>query len=280
MPILSDQTCIEIRQRFADLGSDSIEPSIREDWAREYGCSVITIDNIINDKSYRRPECYPAGPYRDAAIKRDADWKEEKRQRRNAKARERYTTRKYRAQVLERDNYRCVYCHTDLKAVTAHIDHCLPLADGGSEGIDNLQATCPRCNQRKKAYSPNNFTYGEVGIATYLWRRYLVDVIMEIASEMECWAKWDKWERDSFEHPFYRLCWDPENEQSLETDEEHVEIFRAALDDDLDRTRELVVKHITENNEIVVMAQEHRHWIEHAYCSDGDKWHDGACEDN
>ena len=280
MPVLSDQNCVEIRQRFADSSCAYVEPSILEEWARQYGCSVTTIDNIINDRSYRRPECYPSGELRDAAIKRSENWKEHKRLRRNAKSRERYTTRKYRIQVLERDNYRCVYCHTDLKTVTAHIDHRIPLDDGGSQDIDNLQASCPKCNRRKKAFSPNKFTHGEVGIATYLWRRHLVDLILEIASETECWAKWDEWAKDSFEQPFYRLCWNPENEQSKSTNEDHVEIFRAALDNDLHQTRELVIKHITQADEMVSMLQERDHWIEHAYCGDGDKWHDGRCEDN
>ena len=280
MPILSDESCIEIRQRLIDLGSKEVEQSIIEHWSTEFGCSTNTIENIINDRSYRRPECYPAGPQRDAAIQRDADWKEQKRLRRNAKARERYTTRKYRDQVLERDNHRCVYCHADLKIVTAHIDHRIPLDDGGSQDLNNLQATCPNCNRRKKAYSPNEFPCGEVGIATYLWRRHLVDVIMEIASETDCWARWDKWTRDSFEQPLYRLCWNPENEKSRLIDEDHVEIFRAALDNDLGLTRKLVIEHITKADEMVSMLQERDHWIEHAYCGDGDKWHDGACEDN
>ncbi len=280
MPLLSDQACIEIRQRFVDSGFDVLEPAILTALAAEYGCSTTTIDNIINDRSYRRPECYPPGDLRDAARKREEEWKEQNRLRRNAKARERYTTRKYRTRVLERDNYRCVYCHTDLKTVTAHIDHRIPLVDGGSPDIDNLQSTCPKCNRRKKAYSPSKFAYGEVGIATYLWRRHLVDVIVEFASSMECWSTWDEWDRESFERPFYALCWNPENERLLAHEEDHYKIFQAALNGELDRASELIVKHITEADEVVTMLRSRDHWIEHAYCNDGDKWHDGACEDN
>ncbi len=279
MPILSDQTCIEIRQRLAGLGSDAVDTSIYEDWAKEYGCSVTTIDNIVNDRSYRRPECYPAGTQRETAIKRDADWKESKRQRRNAKARERYTARKFRDQVLERDNHRCVYCRAELKTEAAHIDHRVPLKDGGSQDIDNLQATCSKCNRRKKSYSPNQFTHGDDGIAEYLWRRHLVDLIVEIASSVEGWQAWDQWARDEFERPFFRLCWNPEPERTL-GDDDQIVIFKAALDGDVERTRELIIKHIAEANEIVSMLQERDHWIEHAYCGDGNKWHEGECEDN
>ena len=280
MPILSDEACIEIRQRFMDLSSNTIEPSIIEDWAKEYRCSTTTIENIIHDRSYRRPECYPSGALRDAAIKRGVEWKEQQRLSRNAKSRERYSTRKYRDQVLERDGYRCVYCDADLRTITAHIDHRTPLVDGGSQDIDNLQATCSKCNRRKKSFSPSKFVAGEDGIAEYLWRRHLVDLIVEIASGIECWNEWDKWARDTFEKPFYRLCWAPDDERMKTLYEDHVTIFKSALDGDIERTRELVIKHVTEDNEMIASQRERDHWIEHAYCGDGDKWHDGECKDN
>lgn len=280
MPILSDETCIEIRQRFIALGSDTVEHSVLADWATEYRCSTNTIENIIHERSYRRPECYPPGELRDAAIKRDAEWKEQKRLRRNAKARERYTTRKYRTEVLERDDYRCVYCSADLRTLTAHIDHRIPLGDGGSQEIDNLQAVCSKCNQRKKNFSPKTFPHGNDGIAVYLWRRHLVDVIVEIASSVECWSEWDKWDRESFEQPFYRLCWNPDDERSKLDDGDRVAIFRAALDDDLEKARDLIVKHISKANEMVSMLHAVDYMVEHGYCADGGKWHDGECEDN
>ncbi|MYC07030.1 MAG: HNH endonuclease [Chloroflexi bacterium] len=52
-------------------------------------------------------------------------------------------------QVLERDNYRCVYCDADLRIVEANIDHIISVADGGGNSIENLQATCWECNQYK-----------------------------------------------------------------------------------------------------------------------------------
>lgn len=277
MPLLSDGTCVEIRKRFIGLGANFAEEAIVESWALEFSCSTTTISNIIYDRSYRRPECYPEGELRDAAIKRDFEWKEQKRLSRNAKARERYTTRKFRNQVLERDNYRCVYCDEDLKTTTAHIDHKVPLIDGGSQDIENLQATCPKCNRRKKAFSPNKFSHGDVGIAEYLRRRHLVDMIVEIASSTECWPKWDEWDRKEFERPFYRLCWRPEGEQ---WEQDHTAIFKVALEGDIERTRQLVIEHINEATKLITELQERDHWLEHAYCGEGDKWHEGECEDN
>lgn len=55
-----------------------------------------------------------------------------------------------RAYVMARDEYLCQPC---LKAgrVTqaAHVDHIIPVAEGGTDGLDNLQAICESCHKVK-----------------------------------------------------------------------------------------------------------------------------------
>ena len=55
--------------------------------------------------------------------------------------------------VLKRDNYRCAKCgaspSNDHK-VALEVDHIIPVANGGGNAIDNLQALCQGCNQGKK----------------------------------------------------------------------------------------------------------------------------------
>lgn len=61
-----------------------------------------------------------------------------------------------RARVLKRCAGRCFYCLTDLTLQTTTIDHFVPLARGGRNGLDNLVAACGACNNRKGARMPVN----------------------------------------------------------------------------------------------------------------------------
>lgn len=62
-----------------------------------------------------------------------------------------------RTYVLDRDNSQCRSCgKTDLVA-SLQIDHIIPLAQGGSNDISNLQTLCSTCNQRKKHHTDTRF---------------------------------------------------------------------------------------------------------------------------
>ena len=57
-----------------------------------------------------------------------------------------------RIQVLDRDNFRCVFCGkspaTDI-GIKLHIDHIIPFSKGGKTTLDNLQTLCQECNLGK-----------------------------------------------------------------------------------------------------------------------------------
>jgi hypothetical protein len=62
--------------------------------------------------------------------------------------------------VFHRDKGRCQECHRDLTGTilidgAVHIDHILPLAQGGSNDPTNLQVLCGDCNLRKGAGDPS-----------------------------------------------------------------------------------------------------------------------------
>ncbi|NLX98450.1 MAG: HNH endonuclease [Rhodopirellula sp.] len=52
---------------------------------------------------------------------------------------------------MKRCDYMCVRCGARPPDVTLEIDHIIPLAQGGSDVVTNLQVLCNRCNQGKKA---------------------------------------------------------------------------------------------------------------------------------
>jgi len=57
-----------------------------------------------------------------------------------------------RVQVLNKDNFRCVFCGrspaTDI-GIKLHIDHIVPFSKGGKTTLDNLQTLCQECNLGK-----------------------------------------------------------------------------------------------------------------------------------
>lgn len=50
---------------------------------------------------------------------------------------------------------KCVYCRKLLTEY--HIDHKMPVSRGGTNDIENLQMTCPKCNMRKGAMTHEEF---------------------------------------------------------------------------------------------------------------------------
>jgi len=54
-----------------------------------------------------------------------------------------------RFEILARDGFRCQYCGTGAKDTVLHVDHIKPLAKGGTNDHDNLQAACADCNHGK-----------------------------------------------------------------------------------------------------------------------------------
>jgi transcriptional regulator with XRE-family HTH domain len=54
-----------------------------------------------------------------------------------------------RFKVLERDNFRCYYCGATPQQSALHVDHKVPINDGGTNALENLVAACAECNLGK-----------------------------------------------------------------------------------------------------------------------------------
>lgn len=54
-----------------------------------------------------------------------------------------------RLTVLERDNYTCRKCNSNLRGVFhRHIHHIIPLSRGGNNSLSNLISLCQACHER------------------------------------------------------------------------------------------------------------------------------------
>lgn len=51
--------------------------------------------------------------------------------------------------ILERDGFKCRYCGRTAEAAALHVDHIIPVAQGGTNHPDNLAASCSDCNLGK-----------------------------------------------------------------------------------------------------------------------------------
>ena len=54
-----------------------------------------------------------------------------------------------RHEVLHRDGYRCLECGATNKDIQLEIDHIIPVAQGGTDELNNLQTLCMTCNRAK-----------------------------------------------------------------------------------------------------------------------------------
>ena len=54
-----------------------------------------------------------------------------------------------RHEVFKRDDYRCLECGKTKTETTLHVDHIIPVSQGGTDELENLQTLCQACNLAK-----------------------------------------------------------------------------------------------------------------------------------
>jgi hypothetical protein len=62
-------------------------------------------------------------------------------------------SKKTRFEVFKRDGFRCQYCGATPPSVILHVDHIIPVAEGGQNDEGNLITSCDACNLGKGARS-------------------------------------------------------------------------------------------------------------------------------
>ena len=60
-------------------------------------------------------------------------------------------SKKLRFEIFKRDAFTCQYCGGHPPEQILHVDHIVPVAEGGENNIDNLVTSCSACNLGKGA---------------------------------------------------------------------------------------------------------------------------------
>ncbi len=66
-----------------------------------------------------------------------------------AKPKRRAVPKKMRFEVFKRDSFTCQYCGESAPDVTLHLDHIVPVIEGGKNSLLNLVTSCQGCNLGK-----------------------------------------------------------------------------------------------------------------------------------
>lgn len=69
--------------------------------------------------------------------------------KKNIRVRETTRTERITKRLLEANNYICALCGEPTTLKESNIDHIIPKSKGGSDSIENLQATHKVCNFKK-----------------------------------------------------------------------------------------------------------------------------------
>jgi hypothetical protein len=70
-----------------------------------------------------------------------------------AKSKRKAVSAKARFEIFKRDGFTCQYCGAHPPQAILHVDHIVPVAEGGTNEDTNLVTSCDRCNLGKGANS-------------------------------------------------------------------------------------------------------------------------------
>lgn len=107
-----------------------------------------------------------------------------------------------RIKVFIRDGFRCVYCGATSRESRLEIDHVIPVAEGGTNHIDNLVTCCFPCNRGKRDKLLLEVCESDIGVYTAGYRSSPQSlnpaVVPEAAWEAsrKCGNIIDAWNRD------------------------------------------------------------------------------------
>lgn len=94
-------------------------------------------------------------------------------------------SKKLRFEVFKRDSFTCQYCGKSAPDIILHVDHILPVKEGGTNDITNLVCSCDSCNMGKGAIKLSDDS------AVKKEKKQL-DELNEKREQLELMMKWKK----------------------------------------------------------------------------------------
>ena len=152
----------ENREHVRKLGRELYQKPHVKEYQRKYRAKHKERRNTLisewakNNRGKRR-ESNQRWYYSDIERSRMVHLEKEHRRRAKKLNAEGSHTKEELAALLERQACRCAYCRADLRKVSKHADHIVPLSEGGSDAIENIQYLCAPCNLSKGAKDPYEF---------------------------------------------------------------------------------------------------------------------------
>lgn len=111
--------------------------------------------------------------------------------------------KKTRFEIFKRDNFTCQYCGKSAPNVILHIDHIIPVAEGGKNHITNLITSCAECNLGKGAVSLSDNSVVEK-------QKRQLEEINERREQLKLMCKWreelSKFEDEKLDYIDDRIC--------------------------------------------------------------------------
>lgn len=89
-------------------------------------------------------------------------------------------THKIRYQIFERDNFTCKLCGRSVPEVKLEVDHIIPVANGGSNKLDNLRTTCFSCNRGRGALVPK----------IHSRQKQIENWLISVLTRWKSWPEW------------------------------------------------------------------------------------------
>lgn len=87
-------------------------------------------------------------------------------------------SKRLRFEVFKRDGFKCVYCGAPPTGGVLHVDHVIPVVEGGTNDPENLVTSCPDCNLGKSG----------VPLDRHELKQFDPDTALEHAEQLRAWV--------------------------------------------------------------------------------------------